>query len=166
MRELGVLNSPYHLDQLRYKRACQEPQLWTGYVEGRTELAASGIIDSKELYEAYSKDAKKLSVQVLQDGIMAVFCTVTGAAQSSALYQEDPVDGELKWFYPATAVIVDDAGTIWRPALMMLAMTFRDATRLILAGDPLQLTGLLLDRRSRSVWKKVYLQDVGSKCTG
>ena len=46
---------------------------------------------------------------------------------------------------------------------MMLVMTFRNATRLILAGDPLQLTGLLLDKRSRSIWKKVYLQDVGSK---
>lgn len=160
MRELDVLSSPCHLDQLRYQRANQEPQLWTGYVDGRKELAASGIIDSKELYKAYSKDAKKLSVQVLQDGIMAVFCTVTGA-QSAALYQEDPVDAHLQWFYPATAVIVDEAGTIWRPALMMLTMTFREATRLILAGDPLQLTGLLLDKRSRSIWKKAYLQDVG-----
>ena len=79
LRKLDVLSSPYHLDQLRYKRASQEPATWSGYLEGRQELAACGIIDSKGLYKAYSKEAEKLSVQVLEDGILAVFCAVTGA---------------------------------------------------------------------------------------
>ncbi|KAL8878671.1 MAG: hypothetical protein Q9198_003572 [Flavoplaca austrocitrina] len=142
MRDLDVLSSP---------------EEWGGYLQGREVLTAHGIIDDKGIYKAYKN--KELSTKVLASGMLAVFCTVTGA-QSSALYQEDKATSSLNWFYPANTIIVDEASTIWRPALMMLVMTFRDAARLILAGDPLQLSGLLLDTKTRSLWKKSYLQDI------
>ena len=148
MRDLDVLSSPYHLDQLRYQWALKDGGEWGGYLQGREVLTAHGIINDKGIYKAYKKDAKELSTKVLASGILAVFSTVTGS-QSSALYQEDNADSSLKWFYPATTIIVDEASTIWRPALMMLVMTFRDAARLILAGDPMQLRGLLLDTKTR-----------------
>ncbi|KAL8833445.1 MAG: hypothetical protein Q9176_007975 [Flavoplaca citrina] len=137
--------------------ALKDSEEWGGYLQGREVLTAHGIIDDKGIYKAYKN--KELSTKVLASGMLAVFCTVTGA-QSSALYQEDKATSSLNWFYPANTIIVDEAKTIWRPALMMLVMTFRDTARLILAGDPLQLSGLLLDTKTRSLWKKSYLQDI------
>ncbi|KAL8865717.1 MAG: hypothetical protein Q9174_006737, partial [Haloplaca sp. 1 TL-2023] len=158
--ESDVLRGEFHLDNLRYQRALKDSGRWKSYLEGRNELAECGVIDDRLLFSSYKREAIKLGQELLADGIVCVFHTTTGA-KSPVLYEEERDDPKkLNWYYPATSIIVDEAVTIWRPALMMLAMVFRDAYRLILTGDPLQLPGLLLDSKNRTLWSKSYMQDI------
>ena len=69
-------------------------------------------------------------------------------------------DNEVERYYPATTIIVDEAGIPTRPQMMIPAMTFVSAKRLFLAGDPMQLNALLLDKDARSWWIVSFFSDL------
>ena len=90
--ESDLLNSPYHLDQLRFRLAQSNRSKWQAYLTGRNELKTDGVISSEELHKRYSRQAVALSHQVLDsDEVQVVFCTVA-SCQTRNLYKEIPRD--------------------------------------------------------------------------
>lgn len=154
----GKLDSPYHIDALRYTIAMADQSKWTAYCSGREQLQQFGRIDQEGLLKGYLAHAKLLSRQVL-NASSAVFSTVA-TCQSTVLYEEEKVDGTLVWHFPATSIIVDEAGTVHRPHLMIAIMSFLSAQRLVLAGDPYQLPPFTLSEGAKEVWPPSYLDDV------
>lgn len=152
------LSGEFHLDQLRFKRAQQNPARWDAYLAGRREMQEYGRMMYEEPYKAYNKQAKLLSAEVLDKDVRGVFCTVSNC-QTPALYQEDG-EGDVKRVFKATTIVADEAGTVLRPHLMLLLMTFVYAKRLVLAGDHKQLPALLLSELGKSWWSKSYLRDI------
>ncbi|KAI4148103.1 MAG: hypothetical protein LQ341_001668 [Variospora aurantia] len=154
----GKLDSPYHIDALRYTIAMADQSKWTAYCSGREQLQQFGRIDQEGLLKGYLAHAKLLSRQVL-NASSAVFSTVA-TCQSTVLYEEEKVDGTLVWHFPATSIIVDEAGTVHRPHLMIAIMSFLSAQRLVLAGDPYQLPPFTLSEGAKEVWPPSYLDDI------
>lgn len=153
-----AIQDDYHIDQIRYREASTGSTAYPGYLAGREELRSFGSFNSEDRYKAYKKDLKELN-KVVMTKIRAVFCTVT-ACQISLLYDEDPVDGRIKSTYGATSIVIDEAGVMLRPQVLIPIMTFKSARRLILAGDPMQLTALILARKSQRWWHQSYLQQL------
>ena len=71
-----------------------------------------------------------------------------------------PADNEVEKYYKATTIIVDEAGIPTRPQMMVPPMTFVSAKRIFLAGDPLQLNALLLDKDARKWWNVSFFRDL------
>lgn len=159
--DLSALEHPYHIDQLRHQLARQNREAYGSYLRGREELEEHGNIADEEVYKAYSEQCKSMNQQILGKSVRVVFCTVA-SCQTPALYEENPANGDLKWYFKATTIVVDDAGTIERPFLMMLCVAFPDSQRLILAGDPFQLPAFKLSEEAKAYWPKCYLEDVSS----
>ena len=158
--ETDLLNSPYHLDQLRFRLAQSNSSQWQAYLTGRNELMTDGVISSEDIHKGYSKQAVALSHQVLDsDAVQVVFCTVASCLTPN-LYNEIPETKKIQWFFKATTVFLDDAGTAQRPNMMMLVMAFPNTKRMSMAGDPLQLSALVLNPENRNLWPSSYLQDV------
>jgi len=159
--DLSTLEHPYHIDQLRHQLASQNREAYASYLRGREELKEHGNIADEEVHKAYSKQCKSMNKYILGTSVRVVFCTVA-SCQTPALYEEDPANGDLKWYFKATTIIVDEAGTIERPFLMMLCVAFPDSQRLVLAGDPFQLPAFKLSETTKTYWPKCYLEDVSS----
>lgn len=145
------------IDQLRFKKASRAPERWSKYLEGRRQLKECGIIVTKDAYEGYIEQAKVLTADIVDNDIRGVFCTVAGC-QTPALYQADPSDGKIKRSFKATTIVNDEASTSLRPHVMLLAMTFLHAKRLVLAGDFKQLSALLLTAPAKKWWSPSFLQ--------
>lgn len=145
------------IDQLRFKKASKTPEKWTSYLDGRRQLEKYGRIADALVHKSYIAEAKTLSALIIDEEIRAVFCTIAGC-QTPALYEADPVDGKIKRFFKATTVVVDEASTSLRPHVMLLAMTFLAAKRLVLAGDHKQLAALLLTQKAKDHWAQSFLQ--------
>ncbi|KAL8716846.1 MAG: hypothetical protein Q9225_005861 [Loekoesia sp. 1 TL-2023] len=156
--EFDTLNDPLHIEYLRHELAQQTPDAWGGYLLGRHELVQYGRIDSADTNKEYTKQALELTQQVLSTS-QAVFCTVA-TCQARALYVEDMLRGQLQWYYKATSIIVDEAGTAQRPHLMIPIMAFPDAQRLALCGDPFQLPALVLAQETKRIWPACYLEKI------
>ncbi|KAL8861845.1 MAG: hypothetical protein Q9178_001714 [Gyalolechia marmorata] len=163
-RDMERLNSPYHIDQLRYQYALKDPFTWGGYIEGREEYKRYQCIPPAA-YDSYAEDALELTHRLLHEEtgtIKVVFCTVA-ASLSNQLFQSDPIDGKLLWFFKAKTIVNDEAGTTHMPYLMMLIMSFRASVRLILAGDHLQLPPFVLSKEASTYWPASYLEKIVQK---
>ncbi|KAG7001307.1 hypothetical protein G7Y79_00032g066600 [Physcia stellaris] len=158
--ETDLLNSPYHIDQLRFQLAQSNRSKWQAYLAGRNQLMTDGVISSEDLYKGYSREAVALSHEVLDSNeVQVVFCTVA-SCQTPNLYKETPETKTIQWFFKATTVFLDEAGTAQRPNMMMLVMAFPSAKRFAMAGDPLQFPALVLNQETRKLWPSSYLQDI------
>ena len=69
-------------------------------------------------------------------------------------------DNEVEKHYKATTIIIDEAGIPTRPQMMIPAMTFVSAKRMVLAGDPFQLNALVLDKDARTWWNISFFNDL------
>ena len=152
------LDSPYHIDGLRFAQAQQEPEKWKGYIEGHQELSTFGKIDDPAIMMDYIKESTALTREVLStaDGL---FCTAASCG-SGVLYEEEKSTGEVKYHYPAGTIIVDEAGTVQRPHLMIPIMAFPGAHRLVLAGDSKQLPAFVANPETKKWWPDCYLEKV------
>ncbi|KAL8721556.1 MAG: hypothetical protein Q9181_007682, partial [Wetmoreana brouardii] len=144
------LQSPFHIDQRRYELACENEQQWSGYLGGREQLKTTGCLASKDAYDAYVKQARLLGQQLLDGPIHIVFCTIA-ASLSAQLFEVEKVDATVVWYFKATTIINDEAGTTLRPYLMLLLMAFRDAVRLSFAGDHLQLPPFIFSKLAKDL---------------
>lgn len=152
------LTSPYHLDSLRHAWAMKDPQKWPGYLRGRNALEQYGKIDDEGTYKEYTRNATELGREVMENA-RAVFSTIA-TCQSRILYEQRELDGDLVWHFKATSIIVDEAGTVHRPHLMIAIMAFETAKRLVLAGDPNQLPPFILSEGAKEIWVASYLNNV------
>lgn len=107
------------------------------------------------------KNVKKLNDIVLEKA-RVVFCTIT-ACRSSALIDDNPLEGKAKSCFEPSTIVIDEAGITVRPHVMIAVMTFRTAKRLVLAGDPKQLRALLLSQLAAIWWDQSYLEHVIGK---
>lgn len=158
--DFDLLNSECHIDHLRHLLAQQDVGKYQGYLSGRLELETNGVITNEEQYKAYTKEARALARLLLDsDKIQVVFCTVA-ASQTPILYKENTEAKKIMWYFKATTVFVDEAGTLHRPHFMMLAMAFPDAKRLPMVGDPEQLPAFVLNPDTKKIWPLSYLSNV------
>lgn len=91
--------------------------------------------------------------------LQAFFCTAA-TCRSPMFYAEDKNTKEPKFWFPAETIVFDKAGTLQRPHLMLPIISFIEAAQLLLAGDPFQLPGLILNKATRSLWPDCFLQQV------
>ena len=162
------LDSLYHIDRLRLAQAQRNPGEWEGYLLGREELSTFGRIDNAELMGKYMKETTALTREVLSttDGL---FCTAASLG-SSVLYEEEKTSGdrldpgkptgEIKFFYPASTIVFDEAGTVHRPHLYIPVMAIPGACRLVLAGDSKQLPAFVANPTTKNFWPDCYLEKV------
>ena len=158
MDDHATLDNSCHIDQLRFRQAQKDPEAWSDYLGGRAQFKETGMISDEDSYKAYAKQARMLTRQLLGGTIRAIFSTV-GSCQSSMLYEEDPKGG-IQWFFKATTILNDEAGTTQRRHVMMMVMAYPAACRLILVGDPKQLPALVLSAKAKKIWPRSYLQTV------
>lgn len=159
--EYDVLDNEYHIDAQRYQEAQRDPKENAAYLAGRQALHDNGVISSNGQYASYTRNVKKLNDIVL-DKARVVFCTIT-ACRSSALIDDNPLEGKAKSCYEPSTIVIDEAGTTVRPHVMVAVMTFRTAKRLVLAGDPKQLGALLLSKSAGTWWTQSYLEHILEK---
>ena len=151
------------IDQLRLKKANADQDKWQNYLRGRAQLEECGRIISEDVYKAYARDVKQLNAAIIDNDVRGVYCTVAGC-RVPALYEVDQVDGKIERYYQATMIINDEASTSLRPHIMLLAMTFLLAQRLVLAGDFKQLSALLLTTTAKKWWTPSFLQRIKERC--
>lgn len=88
--EYDLLNSPYHLDRIRFQRAQFVPSKWQDYLGGRNELRTNGVFSSEDAYDAYTKNAVALSHEVLDSyEVQSDFCAVV-SCDTPNLYMKVP----------------------------------------------------------------------------
>ncbi|KAL8894085.1 MAG: hypothetical protein Q9192_004631 [Flavoplaca navasiana] len=153
--ETAKLKSPYHLHLRRQKMAAVKPKTFSGYLKGCRELEQFGRIDSPETMELYLEDARTLTRQVLGT-CKAFFCTAA-TCRSPMFHAEDKAKKEPKFWFPAKTIVFDEASMLQRPHLMLAITSFIDATQILLAGDPRQLSGLIMNKETRSLWPDSFL---------
>ncbi|KAL8878384.1 MAG: hypothetical protein Q9198_003794 [Flavoplaca austrocitrina] len=154
----ATLDTPYHLESVRYQYALKNPSAWGQYFELREELVAYGVIDNPERLKLYKKVVKRLNKEVSEKHAQVIFCTITGS-HSPNLTKDDKKKGKLQYFQ-ATTIIADEAGTIYRPQMMMLIMAFRDAKRAVFAGDIQQLPGFQANKLTKKYLPVSFMEDV------
>ncbi|KAL8639179.1 MAG: hypothetical protein Q9226_008903, partial [Calogaya cf. arnoldii] len=162
------LDSPYHIDRLRLEQAQQDPSKWEDYLAGRQELSTWGRIDDADIMGKYMENTTALTREVLSttDGL---FCTAASLG-SNVLYEEEKTRGDymtpgeptgrIKYFYPASTVIFDEAGTVHRPHLYIPVMAIPGACRLVLAGDSKQLPAFVANPNTKNYWPDCYLERI------
>lgn len=150
LTQVRVLTANFHIEQIQLRLANMSPDAYQGFLKEIEELRKYGTISAKEDQKKYNVDSSKLTKEIL-GWINVVFCT-NANLRSSALGPK--VDGKRQW-WPATTIIMDEAGCANPGEVIMPVITFATTLRrYVLAGDPCQLPPFALTVAAKQLYKK------------
>ncbi|KAL9602483.1 MAG: hypothetical protein Q9219_001775 [cf. Caloplaca sp. 3 TL-2023] len=153
-----------HIDKLRLGIARKSPSIYSGYLDGRSELIAHGAINFPAMWDKYMKQARALTNLVV-DQMQAVFVTCDALRCGALRKVKNEVtptgatkETVISW--GATSCILDEAGCA-NPLQVLAAVTGFAPTleRFVLGGDHLQLPPYIESDEAKKLWPKSVFKD-------
>ncbi|KAI4230601.1 MAG: hypothetical protein LQ349_006162 [Xanthoria aureola] len=134
----AALGMECHIQSLRLELANKKQIQYGSFLQGVRDLEAHGRILSLDSQEAYSKQAKTLTDEVLKSRKVLFVTLATSSAPT--LFKEDE-NGEAVKYYQASTIVCDEAGTVLRPFVLI-------ACPVIKSSD------------AQAIWSEMYLSSL------
>ncbi|KAL9635328.1 MAG: hypothetical protein Q9204_002665 [Flavoplaca sp. TL-2023a] len=149
-----ALGMECHIQSLRLELANKKQIQYESFLQGVRELEAHGRILSLDLQEAYSKQAKTLTDEVLK--VRKVLFVTLATSSAPTLFKED-VNGEAVKYYQASTIVCDEAGTVLRPFLLIACMSLVAAHIGLANGG---IGPVIKSSDAQAIWSEMYLSSV------